>query len=186
MAETAWHADPLTWGHGPRVFEVFLEPTCPFSARAFGKLDDVLAQAGEDRITIKIRLQSQPWHMYSGVIVRCILAASTLPAGRQAAKSVMAAVAAHREEFEFERHSRGPNMDATPNDIIARIERYSGVNVAEAFAIPDLDREIKWHCKYARQNGIHVSPTFMIDGLVEPGMSSGDAVPDWVARLVKA
>ena len=79
----------------------------------------------------------------------------------------MAAVAAHREEFEFERHCRGPNMDATPNDIIARIEGYSGVKLAEAFAIPDLDREIKWHCKYARQNGIHVSPTFMIDGLVQ-------------------
>ena len=39
-----WRADPLVWGHGPRVFEMFLEPTCPFSAKAFGKLDDLLAQ----------------------------------------------------------------------------------------------------------------------------------------------
>ena len=45
-----------------------------------------------------------------------------------------------------------------------------------AFAIPDLDREIKWHCRYARQNGIHVSPTFMVDGMVRPDMGSGDAV----------
>jgi len=163
---------------------MFLEPTCPFSVRAFGKLDELLAQAGEDRITVKIRLQSQPWHMFSGVIVRCILAASTLPGGKAAAKAVMAAVAAHREEFEFERHCRGPNMDATPNAIIARIEDYSGVQLTGAFAIPDLDREIKWHCKYARQNGIHVSPTFMIDGLAQADMSSGDAVSDWVARLL--
>jgi len=28
------------------------------------------------------------------------------------------------------------------------------VKLTEAFANPDLDREIKWHCKYARQNGI--------------------------------
>ena len=185
MNQIAWRADPLVWGRGPRVFEVFLEPTCPFSVRAFGKLDDLLTQAGEDRITIKIRLQSQPWHMYSGVIVRCILAASTLEGGKSAARSVMAAVAAHRDEFEFERHCRGPNLDATPNDIIARIERYSGVKLAEAFAIPDLDREIKWHCKYARQNGIHVSPTFMIDGLVHPEISSGDTVADWALRLLK-
>jgi hypothetical protein len=185
MTQHTWRADPLAWGHGPRVFEVFLEPTCPFSVRAFGKLDDLLAQAGEDHITVKIRLQSQPWHMYSGVIVRCIVAASTLPGGKQTAKSVMAAVATHRETFEFDHHCRGPNMDATPNDIIERIEGYSGVKLAEAFAIPDLDREIKWHCKYARQNGIHVSPTFMIDGLVETGMSSGDAVSDWVMRLLK-
>ena len=185
MNQTSWCADPLVWGHGARVFEVFLEPTCPFSVRAFGKLDDLLTQVGEDRITIKIRLQPQPWHMYSGVIVRCILAASTLAGGKQAAKAVMAAVAAHREEFEFERHCRGPNMDITPNDIIARIEGYSGVRLAEAFGIPDLDREIKWHCKYARQNGIHVSPTFMIDGLVQADMSSGDAVADWRSRLLK-
>ena len=185
MTQHTWRADPLVWGRGPRVFEVFLEPTCPFSVRAFGKLDDLLAQAGEDRITVKIRLQSQPWHMYSGVIVRCILSASTLEGGKEAAKSVMAAVAAHREEFEFERHCRGANMDATPNDIIERIEGYSGVKLAEAFEIPDLDREIKWHCKYARQNGIHVSPTFMIDCLIETGMSSGDAVSDWVTRVLK-
>jgi hypothetical protein len=185
MTQTIWHADPLTWGHGPRVLDVFLEPTCPFSGRAFGKLDELLAQAGEDRITVKIRLQSQPWHMYSGVIVRCILAASTLPEGKQAAKAVLKAVAAHREEFEFDRHCGGANLDTTPNEIIARIETYSGVKLAEAFAIPDLDREIKWHCKYARQNGIHVSPTFMIDGVVQADMSSGDPISDWASRLLK-
>jgi protein-disulfide isomerase len=185
MSETTWRADPLVWGHGPRVFEAFLEPTCPYSVRAFGKFDDLLTQAGEDRITIRIWLQSQPWHMYSGVIVRAILAASTLAGGKESAKAVMAAVGAHREEFEFERHARGPNMDATPNDIIKRIESHSGVNVAEAFAIPDLDREIKAHCRYARQNGIHVSPTFMVDGLVQADISSGDAVADWAARLLK-
>jgi hypothetical protein len=160
MEQPAWRADPLVWGNGPRVFEVFLEPTCPFSVKAFGKLDDLLAEAGEDRITIRIHLQSQPWHMYSGVIVRCILAASTLPGGKQAAKSVMAAVAAHREEFEFERHCRGPNLDATPNEIIARIEDYSGMNLAEAFAIPDLDREIKWHCRYAQGNRLNGGGSF--------------------------
>jgi hypothetical protein len=179
-----WRADPLTWGRGFRIFEMFLEPTCPFSARAFGKLDETLAAAGEDRIAIKIRLHSQPWHMYSGVIVRCVLAASTLPKGKEAAKEVLAAVMAHREEFEFAKHCSGPNMDATPNDIIARIEAYSSVKLAEAFAIPDLDREIKWHCKYSRQNGIHTSPTFMIDGLVQPDMSSGDPVSNWVERLL--
>jgi Thioredoxin len=179
-----WRADPLVWGRGPRVLEMFLEPTCPFSVKAFGKLDDLLTEAGEDRVTVKIRLQSQPWHMYSGVVVRCILAASTLESGRDAAKAVMAVVATHREEFEFDQHCSGPNLGATPNDIIARIESYSGAKLSEAFALPGLDREIKWHCKYARQNGIHVSPTFMIDGLVQADMSSGDAVSAWVSRLL--
>jgi hypothetical protein len=139
--------------------------------------------AGEDRITVKIRLQSQPWHMYSGVVTRCVIAASTLPGGKETAKSVLAAVVAHREEFEFEKHCRGPSMHATPAEIVARLAKYSGVEPDEAFAIPDLDREIKWHCKYARQNGVHVSPTFMIDGLIQPDMGSGDPVENWVSRL---
>jgi protein-disulfide isomerase len=181
---SAWKADPLTWGQGPRVFEVFLEPTCPYSVRAFNKLDETLELAGGDKITIKICLQSQPWHMYSGVIVRCILAASTLPAGKEAAKTVMAAIAAHREEFEFDHHASGPNMDATPNDIIRRIESYSGLPLAEAFSLYDLDKAIKWHCKYARQNGIHTSPTFMIDGVVQADISSGDAPAVWVEKLL--
>ncbi|WP_288821655.1 thioredoxin domain-containing protein [uncultured Leclercia sp.] len=177
-------AQPLEWGHGPRIFEVFLEPTCPFSVKAFNKLNALLEQAGEDKITVKIRLQSQPWHLFSGVIVRCILAASTLPEGKAAAHKVMQAVADRREEFEFTDHCSGPNMQATPEEIIARIEGYSGVQLADAFARPELQTEIKWHCKYARQNGIHVSPTFMVDGLVQPDLGSGDEVAVWVKRLL--
>ena len=129
-------------------------------------------------------LTTQPWHLYSGVVTRCVIAASTLPSGKAAAKAALEAVAAHREEFEFARHAGGPNMDVTPSQIIARLEGYSGLKLAEAFAIPDLDREIKWHCKYARQNGVHVSPTFMIDGLIRNDMGSGDAVADWVSRIL--
>ena len=74
----------------------------------------------------------------------------------------------------------------TPNQIIAAIEAYCGLDLAEAFAIPDLDREVRWQCKYARQNGIHVSPTFMIDGLIQPNLSSGDDVSSWAAALMPA
>ena len=123
-----WKAAELEWGHGPRVFEMFLEPTCPFSGKAFGKIKEVLSTAGEDKITVKVRLQSQPWHLYSGVIVRAILAASTLDNGREAAWRVMEAVAAHREEFEFDKHCTGPNRTATPNDIIARIRVIAASN----------------------------------------------------------
>ena len=71
MAEAAnatlvWRAEPLIWGRGPRTFEAFLEPTCPYSAKAFPKLAELLAAAGEDRLTVKIRLLSQPWHLFSG------------------------------------------------------------------------------------------------------------------------
>ena len=160
-----------------------MEPTCPFSARAFDKLDALLEAAGEDRLTVTIRLLSQPWHLFSGVVVRCILAASTTEGGKDASKRVMAAVFEHPAEFELEHHCGGPNLNATPNDIIARVERYSGIALGPAFAIEDLDRTIKRHAKYARQNGAHETPTFMVDGIIDPAMGSGDPVSSWLEAL---
>lgn len=183
MSSSTWRADPLVWGHGPRLFEIFLEPTCPFSCRAFDKLDQLLADAGPDRITIKLRFVSQPWHMYSGLLLRLILAASTLEGGKETAKRVMTTICEHRMEFEFEHHFGGPLLDVTPRQLIERLESYSGVALWDAFQARELEKEIKWHCKYSRQNGIHVSPTFMIDGLVQADMQSGDKVADWVGRL---
>lgn len=183
MADATWRVDPLVWGHGPKLFEVFLEPTCPYSVKTFNKLDQLLADAGEDNVTLKLRMHSQPWHLYSGVIVRCVFAAATLPEGKAAARKVLAAVAAHREEFEFDHHATGPNRDVTPNDIIRRIEGYSGLALMAAFDLVGLDKATKWETRYARQNGIHFSPTFMIDGIVQPDMSSGDDVSTWVKKL---
>jgi len=175
--------DPLVWGQGPKTLEVFLEPTCPFSGRAFGKLDALLARAGEDRLTLKIRLQSQPWHQFSPVVTRAILAAAATPGGKAAAKAVMAAVFANREAYVLDRHCSGPNLDLSVRDILALIEHHSGVAVAAAFEQPSLELDMKWQARYARQNGVHTTPTFMIDGLVAPDMGSGDEMAVWLAKL---
>ncbi|KXV40291.1 thioredoxin [Gluconobacter japonicus] len=178
------HLSALKWGTGARTFEMFLEPTCPFSVKALRKIPLLLEEVGEDRLTVHIRLQSQPWHMFSGVIVRAVLAASTLDQGRDRAHDVLLAVADHREEFEFTDHCSGPNMNSTPAEILARLEAYSGVALAEAFTLEEVTKAVKWHAKYSRQNGIHVSPTFMVDGLINPAFSSGDSVEDWADRLL--
>ncbi len=178
----AYRGDVLVWGHGAREFEVFLEPTCPYSGKAFGKLEALLAAVGEDKVTVTIRLHSQPWHMFSPVLIRAILAAAAV-GGKDAAKAVMAAIYARIPEFEFERHATGPNRDATPNDLIRRIEGYTGLTLMAAFDDVELDKGMRWEAKYARQNGIHVSPSFLVDGIFQADMSSGDDVAKWAERL---
>jgi hypothetical protein len=42
---------------------------------------------------------------------------------------------------------------------------------------------MRWHARYYRQNGIHESPTFMINGLVEPKMSSRQTIEEWSELL---
>ena len=175
--------EPFVWGYGERVLEMFLEPTCPYSAKAYGKIDMLIAEAGEHRLKVFVRFQSQPWHLFSGIVIRSILAASTMENGRNKSISVMKAVFAHREDFEFIDHCRGPNMKSNPNEIIKRIYDLSGCDVSKAFENKEIQNLIKWHAKYARQNGIHVSPTFMIDGLIAPEMSSGDDINKWLTEL---
>ena len=65
----------------------------------------------------------------------------------------------------------------------AMIEAYTSLELMDAFDNPNLDKTMKWDSRYARQNGIHFSPTFMIDSIIRPDMSSGDAVADWIAKL---
>ena len=75
-------------------------------------------------------------------------------------------------------------MDATPNQILDRLEQYSGVNAREPFLRAELQNEIKWHSKYSRQNGIHVSPTFITNGLVQLDIGSGDEIESWAERIL--
>jgi hypothetical protein len=128
-------------------------------------------------------LLSQPWHLFSPVVTRAILAASATPGGKASAKAVMAAVFAHHEEFILVNHCSGPNLDQSVRSILALIESHSGIQISVPFELPELMAEMKWQAKFARQNGIHSTPTFMVNGLVENEMSSGDAVDIWLEKL---
>lgn len=96
----------------------------------------------------------------------------------------MQAVADHREEFELADHCNRPNMNAVSQQTIERTKRHSHVLLGTVFVRPELQNVIKWHSRYARQNGIHVSPTFMANGLVQSDLGSGDDVSVWTVRIM--
>jgi hypothetical protein len=173
---------PLTLGQGPTEFEAFLEPTCPYSKRAFEKFPALLELAGADRITIRVRFLSQPWHLYSGVVTRAVLACAAA-CGADVALRVMAGIYKDREAFEFDAHCRGLNMDRTPADILRAISSLAGEDLTGAFCWKTVDRALRWNVRYARQMGVHSSPSFAIERLVEPQMSSGQSVEEWLALL---
>jgi hypothetical protein len=176
--------EPLELGHGAVELEVFLEPTCPYSKLAFGKLQPLLDAVGEDKLTVKIRFVSQPWHLFSGIVTRAILAASATPEGKEAALSAMRAIYDHREEFEFGGdHASGPNMDRTPAEVIAHLSKLIGVDLAEAFRLPGVGAALRWHTRYARQSGVHFSPTFAVNRIVNTTMSSRQTVEEWAKEI---
>ena len=173
----------LAWGHGPRVLDAFLEPTCPHSARAFGKLMPLLERAGADRLTLRINIHSQPWHLFSGVISRAILAASATEGGKAAAFAVMERVYAEPDGFEPAEHCRGPKLDVSLSQTLRRIEALCGIELSEAFALEAVTTAIKRHARFSRQNGVHVSPTFMVDGLIVAAMGSRDDIATWLEHI---
>ena len=174
---------PLVWGRGATVLDVFIEPTCPFSATAFGKFPGLIETVGEDRLTLRINLHSQPWHLFSGVFVRATLAASTIAGGRDAAARVLREVYARRDELEPAGHAKGPALDRSPREVLARVEEITGLALAAAFEQDVVTKAMTRHARFSRQNGIHVSPTFMVDGLVNDRMGSRDEIGKWVAEL---
>jgi len=173
---------PLTFGHGPTELEVFLEPTCPYSKRAFEKFPALVEAAGADRLTVRLRLLSQPWHLYSGVVCRAILAASAA-GGAEAGLAATRGVYADRDAFEFDDHCRGANMDRTPADILRAMAGFVGQDLTGPFCWKTVDRALRWNVRYGRQMGVHSSPTFAIDRMVEPQMSSGQSIEEWISLL---
>ena len=181
--EEAHPVAPIELGHGKTELEVFLEPTCPYSKRTFEKLQPLLDAAGADRLTIRVRFLSQPWHLYSGVVTRAILAASATAGGKATALKAMAGIYRLREEFEFEGHCSGANMQRTPSDILKHISELAAVDLTAAFCWKSVDQALRWHVKYCRQTGVHVSPTFAVNRIIEPSMSSGQTIEEWLQIL---
>lgn len=175
--------ESLRLGRGDLELEVFLEPTCPFSKRAFDKLQPLLSAVGENKITINIRFVSQPWHLFSAVVTRCILAASATEGGHNAGLNALNKVFENREEFVCEGHCAGPNLDLSPAKIVSHISDLSGVDFGDAFELDEVTQAVKWHAKYARQNGVHSSPSFAVNGLINDAMGSGQSIDEWAQML---
>lgn len=174
--------EKLKIGTGETDLEIFLEPTCPHSKRAFGKLQPLLQAVGENVLSISIRLLSQPWHTHSSVVTRSVLAAFH-DGGMEAGLTAMGRIYDNREEFVAVDHATGPVMDLSPSAVIARISELAGRDLSEAFRQKAVDRALRWHTRYARQNGAHSTPTFAIDGMITNDMSSGQSVEEWQSVL---
>ncbi len=174
---------PIRLGRGELELEIYIEPTCPFSKRAFAKLQPLLSAVGASQLTINIRFLSQPWHLFSAVVTRSILAATATPGGAEAGLKVIKTVFENREDFICKDHCAGPNLNRSPADIVGHISQLSGIDLSEAFRFDSVTRAVKWHTKFARQNGVHSSPSFAINGLLNDAMSSGQSIEEWAQLL---
>ncbi|KAG6866116.1 hypothetical protein C0991_008424 [Blastosporella zonata] len=162
----------------PHTLDIFLDYVCPFSAKIALVIDGVLkplfASGGKyaDKVKVIIRLQVQPWH-----------ASSTLTH-----ESALALFKKQGDYFDI------PSSSLTPLQIRDSLAELAA-QVIPSDAVKDfkdllilkstpnggnaVTDDLKYTIKFSRQNGIHVSPTVLWDGLVANEISSSWGVKEW-------
>ncbi|KAF8897880.1 hypothetical protein BD779DRAFT_406751 [Infundibulicybe gibba] len=195
--------------NAPHTLDVFLDYVCPFSAKIALVMDQVLAplfNAGgkyAGKVRLIVRPQVQPWHSASPSRTKPRLPSRAYPRstfGHSASLYVSFLPTSpltpsppqlfkHQEAF-FDI----PTSTQTPLQIRKSLAVLAGqvlppACVSEFGALLELrgspnggvavTDDLKYTVKYSRQNGIHVSPTVMWDGLVASAVSSSWGEVEW-------
>ncbi|KAL6079634.1 Carbon-nitrogen hydrolase [Balamuthia mandrillaris] len=163
---------------GPTI-EVFLDLHCPFCKKAYPKLKELVGHYGEERLQVVMFNWVQPWHAQATWLHQAALAASMFEDKSMYWKMVDL-LYEHQDEFSDEKTE---NMSKA--DMFNVLTDYAGSlgMDKETFAANLRSNQViqlmKWELKYGRQNGIHSSPTFMVNGLLAPNLSSGTSIEQW-------
>lgn len=178
----------------PHTLDIFLDYVCPFSAKMAFTIDKVvkpLISAGgkyDGKIRAIIRLQVQPWHIASTLTHESALAVTRISPESFWPFSI--------ELFKNQSHFFDipianltvtqireklvdlalPIVGSDKKDVLIDLLTFKG-SPNGGIAVTD---DLKYTVKFARQNGIHVSPTVLWDGLVVNEISSSWGEQEWL------
>eukprot|EP01094_Clydonella_sp_ATCC50884_P007787 TRINITY_DN1702_c0_g1_i2.p1 TRINITY_DN1702_c0_g1~~TRINITY_DN1702_c0_g1_i2.p1 ORF type:complete len:198 (-),score=71.24 TRINITY_DN1702_c0_g1_i2:323-916(-) len=174
----------------PSVLEFYWDFTCPFSARSFEVVRRELAPWLEaehpSRVCILFRHQVQPWHPQGILLHEAALAVERVDEDKF--WPFCEALFAAQEQFYDE-----PTENKTRRQIyeeLAEIAQSVGVSSEQVLRQLSLvsggthvTPALKYFIKVTRQNGVHVSPSVVVDGLVDPAPSSSWSLEQWKEHL---
>jgi protein-disulfide isomerase len=179
----------------PHLLEVYVDYLCPFSAKiTLNALDAIikplLSDGGQYKGKIKLilRLQPQPWHSSSTLLHEAALAVVKVAPDKFWDYS-LELFRQQQEYFDI------PASTQTPVQIRAKL-----VNIAKPLLTEQqlaeveellkhkttpnggvgVTDDLKYNIKLGRQNGIHVTPTVLWDGLVASEVSSSWTEEQWL------
>ncbi|CAE6385587.1 unnamed protein product [Rhizoctonia solani] len=182
----------LTIGNpaSPHTLELYLDFVCPYSAKIFlNAVDSVLkpwvtegTYAG--KVKLVFRLQPQPWHGSSTFTHEAALAVGRVAPNRFYDYAIEL-FKAQTEFFDI------PTSTLTPLQIREKlvslvpdgIDRKAVGELLELKSTPNggvgVTDDLKYNIKLGRQNGIHVTPSALWDGLLTQEVSSSWAKNEW-------
>jgi protein-disulfide isomerase len=181
----------------PHTLEIYLDYVCPFSAKIFKTLDELvipLLQKSfrEPGVRIIFRQQIQPWHPSSTLVHEAGVAVSRLAPGKFWEFSKVL--------FEHQKEYFDVNVVHEPrNETYKRLAKLAGGidgidehKILELLVVsdkPDNDGglnignkvtdDLKYLVKMNRVTGVHVTPTVVFNGVEERSISSGWTGKQW-------
>ncbi|KAL7901800.1 hypothetical protein HDV63DRAFT_52606 [Trichoderma sp. SZMC 28014] len=188
--------------HATHTFEVYLDYTCPFSAKIFKTLTTQVFPVIRDNsvwansLTVVFRQQVQPWHPSSTLTHETGLAVLRLaPEKFWAFSGELFAVQTEFFDINVVNETRNQTYRR-----LAKVAAKVGVSEDEVYkllAIPEkagqdgslnsgnaVTNDLKVITKMNRLIGVHVTPTVVFDGVVQD-TSSGWTVDQWKEFFTK-
>ncbi|KAJ1646615.1 hypothetical protein IWQ61_010179 [Dispira simplex] len=180
----------------PTVIEAYLDYACPFS-KLFYKhfLEDVfpyIQKTYTDQVQFIFRHQVQGWHPQSTILTEAALAVELLDP--QAFYPFSTTLFDHQQDYFNEAiynrswhdlHQSLANLAVQVGIDSARVQSLLAIKPSPE--PKNLGNEttgqLKLHVKLGRQQGIHVSPTVLFNGIVDTSISSSWTLDQWVEYL---
>jgi len=180
--------------------DIFLDYVCPFSGKLSLTIDKVLKPwigvggRYEGKIKIIFRNQVQPWHASSTLTHEAGLAVARVTPEKFWPFSLLL-LQRQGEYYDI------PSSTLTPIQIrekLASLYAELGVRGDQVDSFKDLltnkstpnggvsvTDDLKYTIKYTRQNGVHVSPSVLWDGILANEISSSWGETEWAQFLAQ-
>ena len=175
------------------VIDLFLDIICPFSARLWSTVvaQNNLPDKYKSRVQFIFRHQIQPWHIQSVLAHTVVMAV----AREQSSRLFDAITGLFRRQQElFDEYLEEKTQVEIFEKILSILDEETHIRLdinlfrtkrTESKAGNSFTADVKYHTKYARKHGVHVSPTVFVNGLEEPEISSQWTVEQWNTYLDK-
>jgi len=179
--------------NAPHTLDVFLDYVCPFSAKISKAIDTALKPLLDEggkyygKVKVIFRPQVQPWHSSSTFVHEAGIAVARVSPEHFWPFS-LALFADQEKYFDI------PTSDKTPIQVRESLQQLAesvigqdkGAQFGELLKLKsspnggvDVTEDLKYTIKFSRQNGIHVSPTVLWDGLKQDQVSSSWLEKEW-------
>jgi hypothetical protein len=165
----------------PIKLEVFLCTLCPYSRKAFEEVHKIVSHY-DGRVQVRINLWIQPWHAQDVLLTKSVVAAGLL--NRSAGWKLLDQIYQNLHEFSDEKVYR-LSPEQIFNKLASLVEK-DGIDRREFLDMVHSEEvlwRIKWMTRYGRQNGIHWSPSFMLQGFLLHEVDSTWGFDKWQALL---